>query len=283
MSGLSGGCAAFVTKLGRRTGVARLAAIALALAFGAVASTAAADPATACAAANAAWDRAASGSNASAMRATIRTIPGVCTELMARAKSRYAEVVAENQHREPSARPVRSPPAPPPMVERPPERVATQAEVLGEIRTELLSQGPVVWETYLHDSNPPSGQVADWTVQYKEEFLTPAADGQCRFAFHFRASENDKVMSDIDAAVPLDAVTAVRLETEADNLQMINARSGHPNWSNRIEPTIYGVDAIRNDGALNHFTFYSIDTARRVEALFQKAAQNCGVANVVRE
>jgi hypothetical protein len=37
---------------------------------------------------------------------------------------------------------------------------------------------------------------------------------------------------------------------------------------------------VRNDGTLNEFSFYSLDTAHRIANLFQAAAERCGVTTV---
>ncbi len=68
---------------------------AAALASGWVAASAAvADPVTACAPADSAWNKVAGGDDPAAMRSVIRSIPGVCTELLASARGRLAAAEA---------------------------------------------------------------------------------------------------------------------------------------------------------------------------------------------
>ncbi len=155
------------------------------------------------------------------------------------------------------------------------------SDILALIQNALIAQGPVAFEGFAHDSNPQPGGVADWTytkrMEYSDINLDPA---NCQLNFHFKLFVNGDVSSDENAGVPLRQVSATKVASEADLVQIRDAQSGHPTYSSRLQPAIYDVDVIRTNGDLNEFSFYSLDTARRVASLFQAAAQRCGVTTV---
>jgi hypothetical protein len=155
------------------------------------------------------------------------------------------------------------------------------SDILALIQNALIAQGPVAFEGFAHDSDPPAGQPSDWTytkrMEYSDISLDPA---NCQLNFHFKLFVNGDVSTDKDAGVPLRLISSVKVGSEADLVQIRDAQSGHPTYSSRLQPAIYDVDVIRNNGDLNEFSFYSLDTAHRVASLFQAAAQRCGVTTV---
>jgi hypothetical protein len=258
-------------------GAIRALAAAAALALGCAPQVAAADPMTACAPAGAAWDRASGSGDVVKMRATLHSIPGVCTELLARARARMNAVEARH-----TARVERPPAAPPPPSA---ERYASLGDLLNQVETELISQGAVTWEGFAHDSNPPKGYEADWTYQKRVESTDFTYDTEsCDFDYHFKVSVDGKVTTDDNnAGVPLKKVNTIRVSNLADVIRVRDAQNGHPTYSSRLQPTIYSVEAIRADGTLNEFDFYSLAAARRVGHLLQDAAQRCGANPSLRD
>jgi hypothetical protein len=253
----------------RAPAIRALAAAVAALALGSVAQVAAADPVTACAPAGAAWDRVSGSGDVVKMRATLHSIPGVCTELLARARGRMNSVEARH-----TARVERPPAAPPPAA----ERNVSLGDLLNQVETELISQGAVAWEGFAHDSNPPQGYEADWTYQKRVESTDFTYDTQnCDFDYHFKVTVDGKVTTDDNnAGVPLKKLSTIRVSNLADIIKVRDAQNGHPTYSSHLQPTIYSVEAIRADGTLNEFDFYSPQSARRVAHLLQDAAQRCG-------
>lgn len=260
----------------RAPAVRALAAAVTALALGCVAQTAAADPVTACAPSGAAWDRASGSGDVVKMRATLRAIPGVCTDLLARARARMNAVEARHTAR------VERPPAPPPQAA---EHYASLGDLLNQIETELISQGAVAWEGFAHDSNPPQGYEADWTYQKRTESTDFTYDTEnCDFDYHFKVTVDGKVTTDDNnAGVPLKKLSTIRISNLADVIKVRDAQAGHPTYSSHLQPTIYSVEAIRSDGTLNEFDFYNLETARRVGHLLQNAAQRCGSNPTIRD
>jgi hypothetical protein len=244
---------------------------AAALAFACVAQAAAADPATACAPADAAWNRAAGSGDPGAMRQAIRSIPGVCAQLLARARNRLSAAEAGARH---TARIERSSAPAPPQVA---ERSASLSDILELISNELIAQGPVAFEGFAHDSDPPAGKVSDWTYTKRMEYSAFSNDlAGCQLNFHFKLIVNGDVSDDKDAGVPLSIISSVKVAPETELLQIRDAQAGHPTYSSRLQPVIYDVDVIRNNGDVNEFSFYSLETARRVARLFEDAASRCG-------
>jgi TIR domain len=158
---------------------------------------------------------------------------------------------------------------------------ATLPDILSQIQSALVAQGPVAFEGFAHDSNPPAGTVADWTYTKRMEYTNVSLDpADCELNFHFKLYVNNAVDTDKDAGVPLRQVSSIKTAPETDLLQIRDAQAGHPTYSSRLQPVIYDVDVVRSDGTLNEFSFYSLDTAHRVANLFQAAAQRCGVTTV---
>jgi len=158
---------------------------------------------------------------------------------------------------------------------------ATLPDILSQIQSALVAQGPVAFEGFAHDSDPPAGKVSDWTYTKRMEYTDISLDpADCQLNFHFKLYVNDAVDTDKDAGVPLRQVSSIKTAPETDLLQIRDAQAGHPTYSSRLQPLIYDVDVIRTDGTLNEFSFYSLDTARQVANLFQAAAQRCGVTTV---
>ena len=158
---------------------------------------------------------------------------------------------------------------------------ASLSDVLALIQSALIAQGPVAFEGFAHDSDPPAGKMSDWTytkrIEYSDISLDPA---DCKLNFHFKLYVNGDVSDDKDAGVPLKDVSSIKVAPEVDLLQIRDAQAGHPTYSSRLQPAIYDVDVVRGDGGVNEFSFYSLDTAHRVANLFGAAAQRCGVATV---
>jgi hypothetical protein len=155
------------------------------------------------------------------------------------------------------------------------------SDIMQRIQNELVAQGPVAFEGFAHDSDPPAGKVSDWTYTKRMEYsaFSPDTDN-CNFNFHFKLIVNGNVDTDKDAGVPLRIVTGVKVATETDLLKIRDAQGGHPTYSSRLDPVIYDVDIVRNTGGVNEFSFYSLDTAQRVARLFEEAARRCGATDV---
>ena len=263
----------------RAPAIRTLAAAAGGLALASIAQIAAADPITACAPSGAAWDRASGSGDVVKMRATLHSIPGVCTQLLERARARLNAIEARHTAH------VDRPPeqhyqAPPPV-----DRSASLGDVLNEVETELIAQGAVAWEGFAHDSNPPQGYQADWTYQKRVDASDFTYDtDNCDFDYHFKVTVDGKVSTDDDnAGIPLKSLTTIRVSNLADVIRVRDAQNGHPTYSSHLQPTIYSVEAIRTDGKLNEFDFYSLDTARRIGRLIQEAARKCGADPAIRD
>jgi hypothetical protein len=263
----------------RAPAIRALAAAVGTLVLAGAAQTASADPVTACAPSGAAWDHASGSGDVVKMRATLHSIPGVCTQLLERAHARLSAVEARHAAR------VERPPeqhyqAPPPA-----EHAASLGDVLNKIETELVSQGAVAWEGFAHDSNPPQGYEADWTYQKRIDATDFTYDtDNCYFDYHFKVTVDGKVTTDDNnAGVPLKDLATIRVSNLAAVIKVRDAQNGHPTYSSRLQPAIYSVEAIRADGKLNEFDFYSLETARRIGRLLQEASRSCGADPALRE
>jgi hypothetical protein len=256
----------------------RALAIAMAaLALASVAGTAAADPATACAPASAVWDSAAENGDPAAMRSAMRSIPGVCAQLLSRARARLAAVEA-GERRAAALAPSHPHEAPPAA-----EAGGALSDLLDRIEAELAVQGPVAWKGFAHDSDPKPGYEGDWTYEKRAEMTGFHYDlAQCDFDYNFKVEQDGKVTTDGDAGIPLKHLRAIHVSELADLLRIRDAQAGHPTYSSRLQPAIYAVEAIRLDGQYNELDFFSLETARRVARLIEAAAAKCGASPVVR-
>jgi hypothetical protein len=253
-----------------------IVASAAALGFACVASAAAADPTTACAPAGEAWNRVAGSGDAGAMRGVIHTIPGVCTSLLAKAHARLAAAEAGARHAARIEHEREEAPA-----AAPPSEYASLSDILDRITNELIAQGPVAFEGFAHDSDPAPGKVSDWTYTKRMEYTAFTNDlSDCQLNFHFKLIVNGDTSDDKDAGVPLRILTAIKVAPEVDLLKIRDAQAGHPTYSSRLQPQIYDIDLIRNNGGTNEFSFYDEEAARRVARLFELAAERCGVTSI---
>jgi len=151
-------------------------------------------------------------------------------------------------------------------------------DVFDQIKNAIVSEGAVEWEGFVHDSNPPPGQDSDWTYQRRVETSNFNYDlGQCFFDFHYRVITNGAVSSEVDGGVPLRQARTIKVATEKQLVEQRDAQNGHPTWASRLQPNIYDVDVIRENGDENVFSFYDIATANHVSDLFERAARMCGV------
>jgi hypothetical protein len=158
---------------------------------------------------------------------------------------------------------------------------ATLPDILSQIPRALVAQGPVAFEGFAHDSNPPAGTVADWTYTKRMEYTAFTNDlSDCQLNFHFKLIVNGDTSDDKDAGVPLRILTAIKVAPEVDLLKIRDAQAGHPTYSSRLQPQIYDIDLIRNNGGTNEFSFYDEEAARRVARLFELAAERCGVTSI---
>lgn len=155
------------------------------------------------------------------------------------------------------------------------------SDVFDLIKNAIVSEGPVVWEGFVHNSNPTPGYQSDWTYQRRIETTNFNYDlDNCDFDFHYRVLTDGSVSSEVDGGVPLRLARTIRVATEAQLVSQRDAQSGHPTWASRLQPEIYDVDVIRSDGQDNVFSFYDSDTANHVAKLFEQAASLCGVSTV---
>jgi hypothetical protein len=145
------------------------------------------------------------------------------------------------------------------------------------IRDSVMTQGAVVWEGFAHDS--ATGQ--DWTYQKRIETSNFSNDlPNCIISFHYRVLVDGSATTDIDGGVPLREARLIKVATEVSLVVQRDAQSGHPTYSNRLQPEIYDVDVVRGNGTDNVFSFYDEDTANRVAKAFEHAAELCGVSPV---
>ena len=186
-----------------------------ALALAGIAQTAAADPTTACAPAGAAWDRVSGSGDVVRMRAAVRSIPGVCTQLTDRAQARRSAGEARHaaaraaRASQPTQSYARAPQPAPPVA----ERGGSLADVLNTIETEMVAEGAVAWEGFAHDSDPPKGYEADWTYQKRVESTDFTYDTEnCDFDYHFKVTVDGKVTTDDNnAGIPLKDLATIRI------------------------------------------------------------------------
>jgi hypothetical protein len=66
---------------------------------------------------------------------------------------------------------------------------------------------------------------------------------------------------------------------QEQNQQKANARSGHPEWTPRVEPALFTLVARRPKGVENAFLFSEEEMAGRIAKAMVHAVELCGGGN----
>jgi hypothetical protein len=143
------------------------------------------------------------------------------------------------------------------------------------IEEKLNSIGRVNYMAYLHNNTDGS----DMTLRISDEAKNlRAAAATCRIDFHDWEMQNEKVKADSDVWFLLKAVQEVAVKTREQDAKEIDSKSGHPEFSYRVDPPIFILSINRKNG--NHtISFYDEAMANRVAKALVHAVELCGGGN----
>jgi hypothetical protein len=156
-------------------------------------------------------------------------------------------------------------PAPPPM-----RGEASLEDTMKFIQDKLPSK--VNYKIYRHDNVTGT----DLSSEYTFEVRNVSADaGRCRIDVHWRLMINGDIKRDKNAWVSLKQVQQIVVMSNDRAYQQAAAKSGHPEWSFKLDPPIFKVIA-RQEGGENNFLFYDETLADRVSEALRHAVDLCG-------
>jgi len=145
------------------------------------------------------------------------------------------------------------------------------------IARDLNSSGKVSWTQYSHDNNT--------SRDYKTDTMTAEVSGvktyppSCRLEYRSQEVVGKVLLGppirESDHIIALGEYDYEFMETSlARELDAAAVRGGHPEWTNRVEPSVYVVRP--SSGALHEFWFYDELTATRVATALNEAVSMCG-------
>ena len=145
------------------------------------------------------------------------------------------------------------------------------------IERDLNSIGKVTWTQYSRDSKT--------SQNYKTEPMTAEVSGvrthasSCRLEYHSQEVTGKVLFGppvrESDHIIALGEYDYDFIATPmARDLDTAALRGGHPEWTNRVEPSVYVVRP--SSGALHEFWFYDEMSASRVATALNEAANVCG-------
>jgi hypothetical protein len=137
----------------------------------------------------------------------------------------------------------------------------------------ITSFGAVSFTSTVHDSSNNQQWSYNRSVTISNVRTDPDA---CTIKFHFTEVTPGHPSVDKDAGIPLNLTREVRVMTLDEEVDQINADSGHPTWLVTSQPEVYVVHVIRTDGKTNDVDFNDLGGAQRVAVAIRRAAQLCG-------
>ena len=158
-----------------------------------------------------------------------------------------------------------------------PGDVAALDQTLQALRDAVVAEGPSAMQASIQDTATGQTWVNNRRREWSAFVLDPAG---CGFSFHYRMLDEGEVKVDHDGGVPLADVRTIEVGNLDDVMRKVDAQGGHPTWVTHNQPTIWRVNVVRADASENAFYFYDLDHARRVAALFKRAAELCGAEGV---
>jgi hypothetical protein len=142
---------------------------------------------------------------------------------------------------------------------------------------ENAAAGKLSYTTFVSDSTQ---QGMEWKNSTNVEITNLVADPKtCGISFHWRAEVNGQVSDDADYSLNLKDVQDIVVLPQEQNQQKANARSGHPEWTPRVEPALFTLVARRPKGVENAFLFSEEEMAGRIAKAMVHAVELCGGGN----
>lgn len=137
----------------------------------------------------------------------------------------------------------------------------------------ITSYGAVAFTSTVHDSSDNHQWSYNRSVTLSNVRSEP---DDCTVKFHFTEETPGHPTVDKEAGIPFQQTREVRVMTLDEEVDQINADSGHPTWLVTSQPEVYVVHVIRSDGKTNDVDFNDLAGAQRLATAIRRAAQLCG-------
>jgi len=133
--------------------------------------------------------------------------------------------------------------------------------------------GRVNYVVYVHDNLVGT----DWALKRSFELTNVYADAnRCFIGFHLRFDNGKNSVVDKGSEVYLKQAQEIVLKLMDQVLQEVDAKSGHPERSVKIDPPIFSVVVKTQGNHSMNFNFYDEAMSERVSRALQHAVDLCG-------
>jgi hypothetical protein len=133
--------------------------------------------------------------------------------------------------------------------------------------------GKVNYIVYGHDSLNGTDFINK--VGYETSSVSVGA-GRCRIDYHLRNILNGKTDVDQDTWFPLKQVQDIVVTPEDQRMKQLYSKDGHPEYSYRVDPTIFALAVTLSDDQSWEFDFDDETLSHRVAKALQHAVELCG-------
>jgi hypothetical protein len=141
------------------------------------------------------------------------------------------------------------------------------------LQDKLRNIGKMNWAVYCH--NNIEGD--DVSSLFSREKINVTADvPNCRITYHRKEFRDDQLQNDQDFWVNFRNVEVIQVGSGDEMQNRVEARSGHPQISCRVEPSIW---IVRVDNLQDEFYFYDEELANRIAKAMLHAVELCGGSN----
>jgi len=147
------------------------------------------------------------------------------------------------------------------------------ADTMKFIEEKVGSIGRVNYISYTHDSI--TGR--DATNKYSVELTNPRANATvCRIDYHWRTTMNEQVLQEKDAWFSLKAVQEVLVKTMEQDAKECRAKTGHPEWTDRVDPPVFVLAIKIKDSDIVFSDLYDESLTNRIAKALVHAVELCG-------
>lgn len=145
-------------------------------------------------------------------------------------------------------------------------------DALEVIRNQLAKQGQLSYSIVVHDSSDNR----TWTNRFTVEASKVVVDEKgCRIGFHWHTTVDGKVVADVDSGLPLSVATGVALISMSEDMARSAVKAGHDSWGMSVQPQIWVVHLVRDDGSENAVDFRDKASTQVALDAMKKAIELC--------
>lgn len=129
---------------------------------------------------------------------------------------------------------------------------------------------------YIHDNKDGADWSESWTFEISQ---FRGNTDVCGIDYHRKHTHDSKPIADQDVGQLLKDVKEIRVVPREEKLKEADSKAGHPEWSTKVEPSIYVVTlklGLSNISNVHNFYFSDEILANRVAKAFNHAVELCG-------